>query len=72
VAPALAAAFPRLRWIPWAGGLLVLLVAAVMLDGDFHWTSDVLAAVLPGYPIGRTVGSRLAAEHARRAAAARP
>jgi membrane-associated phospholipid phosphatase len=63
---ALAAAFPRVRWIPWVGSAGVAFVALAMVDGDFHWTSDVVAAVLLGAPLGRTVGRRLAAEHARR------
>ena len=58
---ALAAAFPRVRWIPWVGYPLVAFMALAMVDGDFHWTSDVLAAVLIAYPLGRTIGSNLRA-----------
>jgi membrane-associated phospholipid phosphatase len=63
---ALAAAFPRMRWIGWVGYAVVAFVALAMVDGDFHWTSDVVAAVLLGVPLGTTMGRRLAAQHARR------
>lgn len=63
---ALASAFPARRWIGWVGYPLVAFVAFAMIDGDFHWASDVVAAVLLGYPLGRVVGTRLATEHAIR------
>jgi membrane-associated phospholipid phosphatase len=62
---ALAAAFPRARWIARIGIPLALFMGLAMIDGDFHWTSDVVAALLLGAPLGYVVGARLAAAHAR-------
>jgi membrane-associated phospholipid phosphatase len=60
---ALAAAFPSARWIVWVGTPLALFMGLAMVDGDFHWTSDVVAALLLGAPLGHAIGSRLAAAH---------
>ncbi len=48
--------YPEKRWIAWAGYPFALLTALAMVDGDFHWASDVVAGALLGEVTGRIVG----------------
>jgi len=48
--------YPEKRWIPWVGYPFALLTALAMVDGDFHWASDVVAGALLGEVTGRIVG----------------
>lgn len=48
--------YPEKRWIPWVGYPFALLTALAMVDGDFHWASDVLAGGILGEVVGRFVG----------------
>ena len=53
---ALVAYYPLKRWIPVIGYPLALLMGFAMIDGDFHWTSDVVAGALLGHLAGWIVG----------------
>lgn len=48
--------YPEKRWIPWAGYPFALLTALAMVDGDFHWVSDVVAGAVLGEVLGGIVG----------------
>jgi membrane-associated phospholipid phosphatase len=48
--------YPEKRWIPWVGYPFALFTAVAMVDGDFHWASDVVAGALLGEVLGRIVG----------------
>lgn len=63
---ALCTCFPEKRWIAWVGYPLVALMAAGMVDGDFHWTSDVIAGLLLGWATGSVVGRTMRSEDIRR------
>lgn len=65
---ALCTCFPHKRWIAWTGYPLVALMAVGMIDGDFHWTSDVIAGLLLGWATGSVVGRAMRAEDGRRSA----
>jgi membrane-associated phospholipid phosphatase len=53
---ALSAFYPDSIWIPLVGYPLALAVGAGMIEGDYHWLSDVTAGALIGHPIGWQVG----------------
>lgn len=53
---ALAAYYPEKRWIRWVGYPFVALTAWAMVDGDFHWFSDIIAGAIIGHVIGWTIG----------------
>lgn len=55
---ALVAYFPEHRWLAWVGYPLILLMGLAMIEGDFHWVSDVIAGALIGHVIGWTIGKR--------------
>ena len=63
---ALWACFPERRWIAWVGYPLVAIMGLGMIDGDFHWTSDVVAGLCLGLAAGTTVGRGMRAEWDRR------
>jgi membrane-associated phospholipid phosphatase len=48
--------YPEKRWIPWVGYPFALFTGLAMVDGDFHWASDVVAGALLGEVTGRIVG----------------
>jgi len=48
--------YPEKRWIPWVGYPFAVFTALAMVDGDFHWASDVVAGALLGEVSGRIVG----------------
>ncbi len=48
--------YPEKRWIPWVGYPFCLFTALSMVDGDFHWASDVVAGAILGEVLGRFVG----------------
>lgn len=54
---ALRAFYPEKRWIPWVGYPFALFTALSMVDGDFHWASDVIAGAVTGEVVGRIVGN---------------
>jgi len=53
---ALTVYFPQKKWIPWLGYPAALLTGIAMIDGDFHWTSDVVAGALLGTIAGHITG----------------
>jgi membrane-associated phospholipid phosphatase len=53
---ALAAFYPDEPWLPAVGYPLALMIGFGMLDGDYHWLSDVVAGALIGHVIGWTIG----------------
>ena len=63
---ALVAYYPHKRWIPLLGYPFVLFMAISMVEGDFHWVSDVVAAFLIGFPVGWVIGGAIRAEDRRR------
>jgi membrane-associated phospholipid phosphatase len=64
---ALVAFYPEKRWIAPVGYAVAALMGVAMIDGDFHWPSDVVAGALLGHAVGWTVGLSF-----RRAYAATP
>lgn len=44
------------RWVPWAVYPWATFIGLAMLNGLFHWASDVAAGVLLGIPVGIQVG----------------
>ncbi len=48
--------YPEKRWIPWVGYPFALFTALSMVDGDFHWASDVIAGAIFGEIVGRFAG----------------
>jgi membrane-associated phospholipid phosphatase len=57
VAAALTAYYPERLWIPLVGYSIALAIGFGLIDGDRHWTSDVIAGALVGHAIGYSVGS---------------
>ncbi|HEX2676407.1 MAG TPA: phosphatase PAP2 family protein [Polyangiales bacterium] len=53
---ALVAFEPEAYWIPLVGYPLVLAVSLGMIEGDYHWLSDVLAGLLMGHAIAWQIG----------------
>ncbi|MBM3296053.1 MAG: phosphatase PAP2 family protein [Candidatus Aminicenantes bacterium] len=48
--------YPEKRWIAWVGYPFALFTALAMVDGDFHWVSDVVAGAILGEILGGIVG----------------
>jgi membrane-associated phospholipid phosphatase len=53
---ALVAFYPNEPWIAAIGYPLALAIGIGMIDGDYHWLSDVVAGSLIGHIIGWSVG----------------
>jgi len=62
VVSAAVACGPVRRVWAWVGYAAVALTALAMVDGDFHWTSDVVAGALIAHAIGWAIGRRVRAE----------
>lgn len=43
-------------WIFVIGYIIVIITGLSMIDGDYHWTSDVIAGALIGQAIGWCIG----------------
>jgi len=56
IAAALHAFYPERPWIAAVGYPLSFAIGLGMIDGDHHWTSDVIAGALIGHAIGSTIG----------------
>jgi membrane-associated phospholipid phosphatase len=56
VAAALSASYPDRPWVALMGYSIALAVGFGLVDGDHHWTSDVIAGALVGHAIGNSVG----------------
>ena len=57
VVAALSAFDPDHVAIPLVGYPIVAAIGLGMIDGDRHWTSDVIAGALVGYAIGSSIGA---------------
>ncbi len=71
IVSSLVAFAPERRWLAWVGYPIVALTALAMVDGDFHWTSDVVAGALIGHVLGWSIG-RAVRNNPRFAAAPAP
>jgi membrane-associated phospholipid phosphatase len=70
---ALVAFYPNEPWIAAIGYPLVAAIGVGMIDGDYHWLSDVVAGALIGHIIGWSVGKNFRKHYdARRAGRALP
>ncbi len=56
IVSALVAFYPDEPWIALVGYPIALLVGFGMIDGDYHWLSDVVAGGLMGHVVGWTIG----------------
>lgn len=59
LASALVAFYPDEEWLPWVLYPLAAVIGVAMIEGDHHWTSDVVAGAFLGHSIGWTVGSNM-------------
>lgn len=57
IAAALTAFYPEEPWIAAVTYPIALLMGLWMIEGDFHWLSDVVAGALIGHVIGWVVGT---------------
>jgi membrane-associated phospholipid phosphatase len=65
---ALVAFYPDELWLALVGYPLALAIGVGMIEGDYHWLSDVVAGALMGHVIGWVVGKNFRDEfEARRA-----
>jgi len=55
---ALVSYYPDEDWLAWLGYPLAALMGYVMMEGDYHWLSDVVAGACIGHVIGWTAGRR--------------
>ncbi|PKL14938.1 MAG: hypothetical protein CVV50_01780 [Spirochaetae bacterium HGW-Spirochaetae-6] len=53
---ALVAFYPKKHWIKWIGYPLAFMMGIIMIDGDFHWSSDVWAGAFIGHILGYSAG----------------
>jgi membrane-associated phospholipid phosphatase len=56
IAAALTAYYPEHPWIPLVGYPVALAIGFGLVDGDRHWTSDVVSGALVGHAIGYSIG----------------
>jgi len=60
--------FPNEKWIPWVGYPIAAAIGLGMVEGDYHWTSEVVAGAIIGTVIGYTTGKNFREEYDRRKA----
>lgn len=48
--------YPEHEWLWYVNGAMTAAMAAGMVSGDYHWTSEVVAGALIGFAVGYTVG----------------
>lgn len=53
---AMAVFYPEHEWLWYVNGAMTAAMAAGMVSGDYHWTSEVVAGALIGFAVGYTVG----------------
>jgi membrane-associated phospholipid phosphatase len=58
------------KWIPWVGYPIATAIGVGMVEGDYHWTSEVVAGAIIGTVIGYTIGTNFRTEFDRRSNAA--
>jgi membrane-associated phospholipid phosphatase len=56
IVSALVAFYPNEPWLIAVGYPLALAIGVGMIDGDYHWLSDVVAGALIGHAIGWSIG----------------
>jgi membrane-associated phospholipid phosphatase len=56
IAAALTAYYPDDIWIPLVGYSVAIAIGFGLVDGDRHWTSDVVSGALVGHAIGYSIG----------------
>ena len=66
---ALAAYYPDKKWIPLAGYPFAALTGIAMIDGDFHWASDVVAGAILGILAGHITGAAFRKAYLKKPAA---
>jgi len=57
-AAAMTAYYPEKTWVPFVLYPLAAFMGVAMIEGDFHWFSDIVAGALMGHIIGWTIGKR--------------
>jgi membrane-associated phospholipid phosphatase len=55
--------YPQHPWIAIVGYPAALIVGVGMVEGDYHWLSDIVAGALIGHVIGWVVGRRFRTEY---------
>jgi len=58
--------FPNEKWLPFIGYPIAAAIGIGMVEGDYHWASDVVAGAIIGTVIGYTAGKNFRAEYDRR------
>lgn len=58
--------YPEHKWIPWVGYPIATAIGVGMIEGDYHWTSEVVAGAIIGTTIGYITGKNFRAEYERR------
>jgi membrane-associated phospholipid phosphatase len=48
--------YPDKPWIPWVGYSVSGLMGFAMINGNYHWASDVVAGAIIGTVVGFTIG----------------
>ena len=48
--------YPEHEWLWYVNGAMTAAMAAGMVSGDYHWTSEVVAGAFIGFAVGYTVG----------------
>lgn len=66
VAASLASFYPDEPWLIAVGYPLAAVIGIGMVEGDYHWLSDVVAGALIGHVIGWTVGDEFRATYEAR------
>jgi len=58
--------YPKEKWIPWVGYPITAAIGIGMVEGDYHWASEVIAGAIIGTVIGYTTGRNFREEYERR------
>jgi len=58
--------YPEHPWIPWLGYPIAAAIDLGMIEGDYHWTPEVIAGAIIGTTIGYITGKNFRAEYERR------
>jgi len=54
------------KWIPWLGYPIATAIGVGMVEGDYHWMSEVVAGAIIGTTIGYITGRNFRAEYDKR------
>ncbi len=55
--------YPKYKWIAIIGYSIGIFTGLAMIDGDFHWASDVVGGAIIGHIIGWVVGTKFRSTH---------